>query len=562
MKKVKKQNNIKDYLQPYIVDAKKSLLLLLLFTSFSSLMSLTTPLYFSGVIDRVLSSRSFETLWWLTFIALIAVVAQCFFLMVRKNILSSIGNWLQYEISDKLLSIAIHKQSVGIPVSISDGQRDLEIIKDFITNHVATLLDIPWALIFLLLVYILNPIIGTYILIVVIIYLLVMLTHEKLVRKLYAKTETQQIILNAVSDSASNSAESIEAMGMMPNFQMAWEEIRSEMAENRKQVGFYSAIIEAINHVMPIMLRIIIVANIAIMVIDGKNSIGEVIFFMILSGLITAPFQRSIWLYKSWILTSIAYRKINQIMAAEEVLRRGSYELPQPKGNISVENVIYSPPKSAPIIKGVSFALPAGASLSIIGPSAAGKSTLGKVIIGLLAPTNGAVRLDGAETYQWERRNFGKYTGYMPQSIELFIGSIKDNVARMDKNAPLEAVIEACQMADCHDMIMNLPDGYDTKIYRGSKLLSPGQSQRICLARALYGNPKFVLLDEPNINLDDEGEAALIRAIQNIKAAKITLIVVAHRPQVVANLEYMLVLKNGFVERIGATNDVINLYRK
>ncbi len=562
MKKTKKQKKQQqDYLKSYINDIKKSILLLMLFTSMISLLGLTIPLYYRSVIDKAIGSRSYETLAWLSVIALVCVVAQCFFIMVRKNILLSISGWLQNEISPKLLTIAVHKQSVGIPVAISDGQRDLDLIKDFINNNVGTLLDIPWALVFLVIIYILNPTIGTYILISVIITLIVMFVHEKTVRPLYVKAEAQQLALHAMSDAATNSAESIEAMGMMPRFQGVWNDMRIEMAKNRQQAGFYGAIIEAINSSIPMMLRIIIVGTSAMMFLGGKSSVGDVIFYMILAGLVTSPFQRSITVYKSWIASNIAYGKLNQIMAAEEVLKRGSYELPEPLGIITAENVIYSPPKSSPIIKGVSFELPAGKSMSIIGPSAAGKSTLGKVIIGLLAPSNGAVRLDGAETYQWERRNFGKYTGYMPQSIELFMGSIKDNVARMDKGASLEAVIEACEMANCHEMIMAMEHGYDTQIVRGAKLLSPGQCQRICLARALYGRPKFVLLDEPNINLDDAGEAALLQAINNIKAAEITLIIVAHRPQVVVSLDYMMVLKNGLIERIGVTNDVINLYR-
>ncbi len=557
--KNQKKNN--DYLRTYINHIKKSLLLLMLFTSIISVLGLTIPLYYRNVIDKAIASHSYETLIWLTLIALVCVIAQCFFVMIRKNILLSISAWLQNEIAPKLLMIAVHKQSVGIPVAISDGQRDLDLMKDFINNHIGTLLDIPWSLVFLLIIYIMNPTIGTYILISLIITLIVMFVHEKIVRKLYVKAEMQQLMLLGMSDAATSSAESIEAMGMMPRFQGVWNEMRVEMANNRKEAGFYSAIIEAINASMPAMLRIVIVASSAMMFLQGQSSVGQVIFYMILAGLVTSPFQRSIAVYKSWISANVSYGKINQIMAAEEVLKRGTYELPEPSGYVTAENVMYSPPKSAPILKGVSFALPAGKSMSIIGPSAAGKSTLGKVIIGLLMPSNGAVRLDGAETYQWERRNFGKYTGYMPQSIELFMGSIKDNVARMDKAALLDDVIEACKMAECHEMIMQMEHGYDTQIIRGSRLLSPGQSQRICLARAVYGRPKFVLLDEPNINLDDDGDAALMRAINNIKAAEITLIVVAHRPQIVASLDYMLVLKNGFIERIGATNDIISLYR-
>jgi PrtD family type I secretion system ABC transporter len=562
MKKSKKNKQNRDYLAPYAEQIKRSCLLLMLFTSLINMLILVAPFYQMAVIDRVLGSHSVKTLIMLTIIALCAALGYAFFTMVRKAALESIAQWIQEELSPKLFAITVHKQSVGIPVSVSDGQRDVETIKNFITSTIPILLDIPWAIIFLLFLYTQNAIIANIILLMVLIIIAAMLAQEKWIRPLYMQAELNQDISRILVESAANSAESIEAMGMMPELQARFEEYRTQAATARQTATFYTSYIDAITHFIPPFLRMAVIAISAYVYLEGLQGMGEIIFFMILSSMVMTPFLKSAALYKGWSLTTLAYRKINDIFIAQDVLKRGSYELPEPTGHISVEQLVYTPYKApTPIIKGVTFQLPAGASMSIIGPAAAGKTTLSKLIIGLIAPTHGAVRLDGAETYQWERRNFGKYTGYMPQNTELFLGTIKDNVARMDKSAPLEAVIEACKMAECHDMIMALPAGYDTVVKKGSHALSPGQTQRIGLARALYGKPKFVLLDEPNINLDDDGEAALLRAIHNIKAAKISLIVVAHRPQVVASLDYMLVLKNGVIERIGHTNDIISSYR-
>jgi PrtD family type I secretion system ABC transporter len=562
---MKKPRKIKqpDYIKPYFAEMRRTAWYLALFSALILIFSLSMPLYFQAVLNDVLSTRSARTLVMITIPVIFASLMLCLFQLVRKNILLSAGQWLEDKIAPSLLSIAVHKQSVGIPISISDGQRELEIIKDFITNSISILLDIPFSVLLLIYIYFSNQLIGTILIIVSILLVLMNIFNEKIVRPILNKSKENLNNHYAISEAASLSAESIEAMGMMPRFFEIWNKNRIEIAENRRKTEFYSIIFDTITHVIPMVLRLFMLAVMSYLTMTGNATVGNIMFYMILGSIATSPFRKADRLYKSWNNSKSAYKKINNIIAAEQVLKRTSYQLPEPTGVLSLENVVYSHHKAiTPVIKGISFQLPAGASLSIIGPAAAGKSTLSKLIIGTIAPTHGSVRIDGAETYQWERGNFGKYTGYMPQNIELFSGSVKDNIARMNKDASMESVIEAAKLAHCHGMIMKLPQGYDTMIEPNGFMISPGQKQRICLARALYGNPKFVLLDEPNINLDEMGEKALLTAIENIKQAGITLVVIAHRPQIVANLEYMLVLKNGLIERIGATNDVINLYRE
>jgi ATP-binding cassette subfamily C protein/ATP-binding cassette subfamily C protein EexD len=240
---------------------------------------------------------------------------------------------------------------------------------------------------------------------------------------------------------------------------------------------------------------------------------------------------------------------------------RGTMPMPAPGGTLTVENLIYTPPQGKlPIIKNINFKLQAHESLGLIGPSAAGKSTLARLLMGIKPPTHGAVRLDGVDIFQWNRDDLGQYVGYLPQNVELFPGTIKDNIARMDLEAKPEDVIKAAQFAGCHEMILRLPQGYETQYSKNNLSLSPGQCQRIGLARALYGNPSFVVLDEPNINLDGEGEVALQQAINRMKKAGITLVLVAHKPSIVANVDKILMLQEGAIKDFGPREEVLKKY--
>ena len=239
---------------------------------------------------------------------------------------------------------------------------------------------------------------------------------------------------------------------------------------------------------------------------------------------------------------------------------RGTMDLPAPEGRLTIENAFFAPSASKPILKGINLTLEHGKMLGIIGPSAAGKSTLAKLAVGILPPTSGSVRLDGAEIFKWNREHLSKYIGYMPQTMDLFPGTVIENIARMDPNPDHKKVLEAAQMANVHEMILRLPEGYETEIRPGNQTLSPGQRQRLGLARALYGKPKFLVLDEPNINLDGEGEQALVKALQNIKQAGITCVVVAHRPNLVSNTDVVVIIQDGKVKEFGPTQKVLGKY--
>jgi PrtD family type I secretion system ABC transporter len=553
--------NNENPLKPYFNKTKRAFVYAGLFSFAINILMLVLPLYSLQVLDRVLSSRSIETLIMLTIIMVIAMIFYGIFYAVRSLILLSVSEWLDQEVSPLLLSDAVVKSSLGSYVSASQHQRDMNNIRNFINASAPTLMDAPWAFIFIIVTYLINPLLGFITVIGLVVLLVFGYLNELVTRKPFEEMAKEQINSQFIADVAGRNAEAIEAMGMMENVKSAWMEHQNAASEHHLNGNRRANLIQTISRVLRLIVQIAVTGVGGYLALINELSVGGMIASSILVGRALAPFENAIGLWKSFISTRSAYERLNTALLTGRTIERGTLELPEPTGILSVENIIFTPTGGAPIIKGVTFGLGAGQSLGIIGPSAAGKSTLSKLIIGLLPPTHGAVRLDGAETFKWNRANFGKYVGYMPQSVDLFTGTIKDNVARMDKNAPMEKVIEACKMAECHDMILRLPQGYETVVNPRMSSLSPGQRQRIGLARALYGNPKFVLLDEPNSNLDGEGERALLIALQRMKQAGITFIVVAHRPSIVANVDNLLVLKGGVIERIGANADVLKSYQ-
>ncbi len=549
-------------LSPFILKTRKSLIYAGLFSLCINLLMLALPLYSLQVLDRVLSSRSIETLTMLTIIMVIALVFFGIFYTVRSFVLSAISEWLDKELSPLLLSDAVVKSSLGMNVNASQHQRDLGVIRNFISSAAATLLDAPWSLIFIFVIYMINPILGLLAVIGMIILIGFGVLNEFSTRRIYERASKEQMNSHLMADTAGRNSEAIEAMGMMRHVQSVWREHQEAAAKDTIHANKRSSIIQSISRVLRLIVQIAITGFGGYLALENELTVGGMIASSILVGRALAPYENAIGIWKSWIATRESYNRLNAALQNSAALQRGTLELPEPRGIVTVENLIFTPPNSAPIIKGVTFGINAGESLGIIGPSAAGKSTLAKLIVGLLPPNHGAARLDGAETFKWNRENFGKYVGYMPQSVDLFTGTIKDNVARMDKNASTEDVIAACKMAEVHDLILRLPNGYETTVNPQMNSLSPGQRQRIGLARALYGNPKFVVLDEPNSNLDGDGERALLLALQRMKQAGITFIVVAHRPSIVANIDKLLVLKGGTIERFGPTAEVIQNYRK
>jgi ATP-binding cassette subfamily B protein len=540
--------------------SKRALWYVLIFSLCSNLLLLALPLYSLQVLDRVISSASIPTLVYITILAIFAFAFFGIFTLVRSYILNEIGNWLDTQVSARLLSIGVQQNSVGSTTLASQHLRDLQSIKAFITgNGITSLFDAPWSVIYIIVIYMINPALGLISVFGGLFLLGFAILNEVLTRKPQAMANRLQIRTMEIADTCSRNAEAIEAMGMMANVRAHWGKENARAQELLKKANNRAQILLTISRVIRMLLQIMIICVGGYLAINNEISVGGMIASSILTGRALAPFEAAIGIWKGMISARDSYQRLEKAVANFPKIR-GDMELPDPKGHLSIEGAFFAPGGGRMILKNINLKLEPGEMLGIIGPSAAGKSTLAKLIVGILPPTQGAVRLDGAEIFKWNRDYLGKHVGYMPQNVDLFPGTVLENIARMEQEPDHKKVIEAAQAACVHEMILRLPDGYETQIRPGNATLSPGQRQRIGLARAIYGRPSFLVLDEPNINLDGEGENALLRALQNIRQMGITSVIVAHRPNLVNNTDKIAILQDGALKEFGATRQILGKY--
>ncbi len=549
------------FLRPLFLRTRRAFMYVAIFSLCLNVLMLGLPLYSLQVLDRVMSSQNIDTLVMLTVLAVGAFIFYGMFTATRAFILTRIGEWLEIQLAPPLLASAVNKSALGITASAGQHHRDLVTIKNFIAGAgITTLFDAPWAIIYLLVIYFINPILGFITLVGAI-----LLISFAVVTEISTKGplgEANKILIKGftISDTASRNAEAIEAMGMLPNIIANWKEHNQKNMELQNLAAGRANLLMSLSRIVRMVLQIAVVGTGGYLALHNEMTMGGMIAASILTGRALAPFEAAIGVWKNLVAARDAYNRLDKNVSGLPDMR-SKMELPAPKGTLVAESLIYrAPGNDNVILKGINFQIQPGESLGIIGPSAAGKSTLAKLIIGVLPPSHGSVRLDGMEVFKWNREQLGKHVGYMPQNVELFNGTVKDNIARMDMNAPAEEVVRAAQRAGVHEMILRLPKGYDTEFSTTNLSLSPGQRQRIGLARALYGNPTFIVLDEPNGNLDGEGEKALVQALQRMKQDGLTFIVVAHRPSIVSNVDKILMLRDGAIESFGTREQVLKKY--
>lgn len=521
-----------------------------------NLLGLMIPIYSMQVFDRVLTSQSYDTLIGLTLIMFACLAFYGAFNAIRGSIITHVVEWMDRALAPKLLHMSIRQSAVTGAAPASQYQRELLNVKNFISSNLVTMMDIPWSLIFLLVIYMINPLLGFIALLGIVILVGAGILNEYATKRLYNRAAEQTIKSMEAADSASRNAEAIEAMGMISRITLGWMQRNDEQANYTRLANQRSTVIQAATRSLRMILQIAITAAGAVLVLENALTMGGMIAASLLVYRAMAPFEGAIIVWKNFVAARDSFRRLNKALAAHANLR-GETALPVPKGELTVENLYYQPPKANPILKGINFKLTPGESLGVIGPSAAGKSTLAKCLMGIYPPTFGTARLDGADVFTWDREDFGQYVGFLPQDVELFPGTIKQNIARMQPLPDDVAVIEAATLAGVHDMILRLPKGYDTEIKNGHGGLSPGQRQRVGLARAVYGSPKLVVLDEPNSNLDGEGEVALMGTIQQLKQLGITCVIIAHRPSVLQVVDKILTLNAGVVEAMGPRDEML-----
>lgn len=539
----------------------KALRYVFLFSFIANILMLALPIYTLQVLDRVISSRSLDTLFWLSLLMLTLFAIFGLFQAIRSISLVKLGEWLDQKLGILLLKKSVANSAVFVGASGSQNLRDLNTVKSFVTGAgINSFLDAPWSLVFIAVIFFIHHMLGFIALFGSIFLFLIAILNEYAVRRSLKEANEHSIkMMNQVEVSARN-AEVVEAMGMMDDLSRRWRELSLQMIEKQAEASNRSAVIMATAKAFRMMLQIFIMGTGAYLVLEHELTPGGIIACSILAGRALAPFESAIGMWSPFKNAMQALGRLEKAIE-QNPDRQQSMALPAPKGLITGEKVLYAPPGSVKtIIKGLNFEIAAGETIGLVGPSAAGKSTLAKLIAGVWKPSAGVIRLDGADVYTWKREDFGKYMGYVPQGVELFDGTIRDNIARFREDATDEAVVRAAQLANVHELILSLPNGYETEIGVAGSNLSAGQRQRIALARAFYGDPSVLVLDEPNSNLDDIGEAALTAAVRNAKKMNMTVIVISHRPSLLAHVDKIMVMRDGLIVDYGTAHEVLSKY--
>ncbi|MCU0983401.1 MAG: type I secretion system permease/ATPase [Acetobacteraceae bacterium] len=526
------------------------------FSLFVNLLMLTTSIYMMQVFDRVLATRSTDTLLFLTLIAIGATLLMALLEFARGQLLTRCAAWIEQTVAPEAFSRAIEAQLRNRPYRM-EAMRDLAVCRGFVQSPgMTSLYDVPWVPIYLAVIFVLHPILGWIATAGAIILFLLTLANEWMTSNLLKKANVAAMAAQRRSESVVRNAEVIDSMGMLPNVLQRWHDGVMRMMPAQQSAADRAGVIMGLTKFFRLTVQIAVLGAGALLVLENALTAGAMIAGSIIMGRALAPVEQMIGAWKQLVSARQSYRRLSAHLTLPRI-RPGGMPLPEPSGRLALERVTYAfPGTNVPIIKGVGFALEPGDSCAIIGPSAAGKTTLIRLVIGVLEPNAGTVRLDGANVFQWLREDFGRHVGYLPQDVELFDGTVVENIARMGTPDP-DSVFAAAKLAGCHEMILKLPKGYETEIGESGTFLSGGQRQMIGLARALYGRPKLVVLDEPNSNLDGDGEQALLRALEHIKQAGTTVVLVSHRPALVQGVDKVVVLRDGMVEMFGPRQEVL-----
>ncbi|ACI97801.1 type I secretion system permease/ATPase [Rhodospirillum centenum] len=527
------------------------------FSFFINMLMLVSPLYMLQVYDRVLGSRSEATLLMLTIVIIGLLGVMGALELLRSRVLVRISNRIDTRLAERLFEI-VYERALRMPqASRSQPLSDLLTLRQFLTGQgLFAFFDAPWAPLYMLVVFLLHPLLGIIAVCGAVILVALAVATEMLTRKPLAQANQEQMLGGQFAETNLRNAEVLEAMGMLPGIRRRWYDRHRKMLTLQAVASDRAGAISSITKFVRISLQSLILGAGAWLAIRHEITPGVMIAASIIVGRALAPVEQAIGTWKLLLQARSSYERLTE-MFQKVPPRPQPMPLPAPTGALAVEGLVAVPPGSTvPALRGISFQVEAGEAVGIIGPSAAGKSTLVRMLVGVWPAYAGKIRLDGADIGQWDRTQLGPHIGYLPQDVELFSGTIAENIARFGE-VDADKVVTAARMAGVHDLIVRLPQGYDTQIGEGGSVLSGGQRQRVALARALYGDPVLVILDEPNSNLDDEGEAALVRAMAQLRDRGATVLIVAHRPSVLGGVDKILVLRDGAVQMFGPRADVM-----
>lgn len=529
-----------------------------IFSAFINLLMLTGPIYMLQVYDRVLASSSVQTLVTISLVMLVLYAFMGFFDYVRSRVLVRIGNALEADLGARTFSVWMRQGLYGKAGQRHRPLQDLSTLKQFLSGSApSTFFDIPWVPAYLAVMYLFHPLLFWAGLVGAIVIFILAWLNEVTTRTALREAHAMRVKGQTFADAAHRNADTIAALGMADDLRNRWGGYASKSTTEGTSGADKAGSLTAATKAFRMFVQSGILGLGGYLAVQQIITPGTMIAGSIVMGRALAPIQMAIGQWRGFTAARGAFGRLNafydMIPETSETMA-----LPTPEGKLSVEQVIAAPPGSqAPVLTGINFQLNPGQGLGVIGPSASGKSTLARLLVGIWSPQKGAVRLDSATFAQWDQSDIGKHIGYLPQDVELFDGTIGENISRFSPDAKPEDIVLAARRAGVHDMILRLPDGYDSQIGEGGSVLSGGQNQRVALARALYGDPVLVVLDEPNASLDSDGDAALSAAIADLRKRGRTVVVMAHRPSALAAVDQLLVLADGRQTAFGPKEEVI-----
>ncbi|MDW7748014.1 type I secretion system permease/ATPase [Halomonas sp.] len=527
------------------------------FSLFVNLLMLVPAIYMLQVYDRVLSTRSTETLLMLTLVVVFLFAIMGLLELVRSRMLVRIGNRLDLLLNERIYRSMFRRSLLSEGSPSSQPIDDLSTLRQFLAgNGLLAFFDAPWVPVYLAVLFLFHPWLGIFATTAGLVLLALALVGEKITKPLFAEANAEQIKARELAASNLRNAEVLHAMGMLPGIMGRWSRRRHHFLAEQSRANDRGEALSSVSRVLRLLAQSLILGLGAWLVLRAEITPGMLIAGAIIMGRALAPIDRLIGTWKGFVSARGAYGRLDELLTKIPVEENGM-SLPPPQGEVRVEDVAAAPPGGqVPTLRGIQLAVPAGEHVGIIGPSAAGKSTLARVLLGIWPPLSGTARLDGADITRWNREEVGPYIGYLPQDIELFEGTIAENIARFGE-VDSDKVVVAARKAGVHEMVLAMPGGYDTPIGAGGSGLSGGQRQRIALARALYGDPVLVVLDEPNASLDDRGEHALRAAMVALKREGVTLFVISHRVSVLKGMDTLLLMREGQIQMSGPRDEVM-----
>lgn len=529
-----------------------------IFSSVVNILMLTGPLFMLQVYDRVLASGSVPTLIALIIIVVVLYAYYGFLDFLRARLLVRVGRRVEEDLRGRVFdSILVHSlrktPNVGTqPVA------DLGTIRQYLGGQgLFAFFDMPWAPFYLLVIAMLHWMLGIFAVAAAILIFALAVASERMTREPMAEATKAMVRANQMTEEGRRNAEAVHALGMRGVLRARWSIVQQLALDHQTKANDAGGGLGAASRVLRLMIQSGILALGAYLVIKHEMSSGSMIAASIILSRALAPVEQAVANWQQFLGFRKARERLTKVLSSVPSVP-ARMELPPPKQRLDVENLLVQLPSiEKPLLQGISFSVAAGEGLGVIGPTGAGKSTLARTLVGIIPPTRGDIRLDGATLDQREPDALGRSIGYLPQDVQLFDGSVVQNISRFDPNAEPAKVVEAARMANVHDLIMRLPEGYNTQLGENGSRLSTGQKQRLALARALYGDPFLFVLDEPNSNLDAEGEGALDNAIRRSLARGAAVVVIAHRPSALASIGKLLVLSEGRMSAYGPRDEVL-----